>query len=62
MIKELRKLENKTQSNTIRTLQYRGKLGVYFSDKGYVSYDTDEFREYRKRVKRGRPYGTKKNK
>lgn len=38
----------------IRTLQNNGVIKKYVIDK-YVAYDVDEYEEYRKVAKRGRP-------
>lgn len=60
MIKELRKMRQKggayrAKANYISHLQSRGKLRMYRSKDGYVSYDTEELKEYKKNVRLGRP-------
>ena len=60
MIKELRKMRAKggierQKANYIAVLQNRGKMKKYFTDKGYIAYDTDEFKNYKATVKLGRP-------
>ena len=60
MIKELRRLRQKggayrAKANYISHLQSRGKLRMYRSKDGYVSYDTEELKEYKKNVRLGRP-------
>ena len=60
MIKELRKMRrkggaDKAKANYISHLQSRGKLLMYKSKDGYVSYDTEELKEYKKNVRLGRP-------
>ena len=60
MIKELRKMRrkggaDKAKANYISHLQSRGKLRMYRSKDGYVSYDTEELKEYKKKVRLGRP-------
>lgn len=55
MIKEIRKVQSKTKASHIRSLQYRKLLKVYVSDAGYVSYNPDEYKEYLKVMRKGRP-------
>lgn len=60
MIKELRRMRQKggayrAKANYISHLQSRGKLRMYRSKEGYVSYDTEELKEYKKNVRLGRP-------
>jgi hypothetical protein len=55
MLKEIRRIENRSKANYIRLLQYRGKIKQYISSKGYICYDTDELRQVQKTAKRGRP-------
>ena len=60
MIKELRKMRRKggadrAKANYSSHLQSRGKLRMYRSKDGYVSYDTEELKEYKKNVRLGRP-------
>lgn len=54
MLKELRKIE-RSKSNYIRALQYKGSINAYLNDKGYVCYDPVELRNFQKTHKRGRP-------
>lgn len=63
MIKELRKMRAKggrdrSVANYVSELQHRGKLRKIITDKGYVAYDTEEFREWKKKAKVGRPIKT----
>ena len=67
MTKELRKLrrqggEGRAKANYIAMLISRGKINAYESAAGYVAYDTDELKNYRKTVRRGRPPKTKMRK
>lgn len=60
MIKELRKMRakggrDKSVAGYISQLQYAGKLTTYTSAKGYVAYDTEEFKAFKKNAKKGRP-------
>lgn len=60
MIKELRKMRAKggrdrAVAGYIATLQKRGKIKRIVTDKGYLAYDTEELKEYKKTVKMGRP-------
>lgn len=63
-IKELRLMKKKggkekTKAVYIGMLQDAGKLKKYISDKGYVAYDTEEYKKYKATVKRGRPLKNK---
>lgn len=55
MMREIRKIKSKGKRNYIRQLQWRGKLPVHINDAGYLCYDPEEYREYSKQAKRGRP-------
>lgn len=67
MIKELRKMRakggrDKSVANYIAQLQYQGKIARHTSAKGYAAYDTEEYKNFRKNAKKGRPYkGGQKN-
>ena len=45
----------RAKANHIRVLQKRGRIKFLVSEKGYVCYDTEEFDNYTKNVKWGRP-------
>lgn len=55
MLKEIRRIENRSRSNYIRLLQHRGKIKTHINSNGYVCYDTEEFKTMQKNTKRGRP-------
>jgi len=57
MLKEIRKLrkEKPAQYQYIWALMRSGKIGQYISPKGYLAYETQELKEYKKTVKIGRP-------
>ena len=57
---ELRKMRAKSpaersKANYIARLQQNGKLPKHISELGYVCYDTEEYKAYKKSVKWGRP-------
>jgi hypothetical protein len=56
-IKEVRKLAktNKKKADYVRLLLQRNKIKLIVSDNGFVSYDTEELKQYRKSARRGRP-------
>lgn len=61
-IKELRLMKKKggkerSKATYIGMLQDAGKLTKHISEKGYVAYDTEEYKKYKATVKRGRPMG-----
>lgn len=55
MIKELRKVKNRSVRNYIHKLQAEGKIQPHINQYGYKCYDTAEYGEYKKRTHRGRP-------
>jgi hypothetical protein len=60
MIKELRVMRRKggkqrALANYLSVLQDKGKLTKIVTDKGYLAYDTEEYKIYKATVKRGRP-------
>ena len=57
MLMELRKVakRNKKKAAYIRQMQYRGLIRKYINEKGYVCYDVDEYKQFRKTRKMGRP-------
>ena len=60
MLKELRKMRAKggrdrSVANYIANLQNKSKLKKYVTEKGYVAYDTDEYREWKRKARIGRP-------
>lgn len=57
---ELREMRNqggqaRSTANYVAFLQNKGKLKLYVSPKGYASYDTREYEQYKKKVRKGRP-------
>ena len=59
MLKEIRKIPDRNKQVYMHLLIKRGKLKRHVSEKGYVCYDTDEYKEYKKNVHIGRPLKTK---
>ena len=64
MIKELRLLRKKggverSKANYINLLQDKGLLRKIITEKGYVAYDTEEYKKYKKEIRRGRPLKNK---
>ena len=55
MIKEVRKIENRSKSNYIRQLQQQGLLTKHINAKGYVCYDPEELKLLLKSRRVGRP-------
>ena len=60
MIKELRLMRKKggserSKANYIGALQDKGILKKIVTEKGYVAYDTEEYKKYKANTKRGRP-------
>lgn len=55
MLKEIRKIEKRSKANYIRFLQYSGKIPAHINEKGYICYDPQELKEFKKTHKRGRP-------
>ena len=53
MLKEIRRIKERSKANYIRDLQYKGKIQTYLSDKGYVSYDPEELALWKKTCKKG---------
>lgn len=54
MIREIRKVKNRTKQYYIRSLIDRKKISKLVKN-GFVAYDTEELEEFKKVVKRGRP-------
>lgn len=54
---ELRTLRktNRSLMNYIGALQARGAIGAYVSEDGYAAYCPEEFEQYKKTARRGRP-------
>lgn len=48
--------KDKAKANYISKLQSKKILGTYFNERGYVCYDTDELKDYKQHVKKGRPH------
>ena len=64
MIKELRTMRKKggverSKANYINLLQDKGLLRKIITEKGYVAYDTEEYKKYKKEIRRGRPLKAK---
>lgn len=56
MIKEIRKIKQRSKANSIRALQERKLISRIINENGFVCYDTDELTAYKKNpLKRGRP-------
>lgn len=55
MIKQVRKIKTINKRQYVYELQKRQKIKRYINVKGYVCYDTDEFMNYKKSAKLGRP-------
>ena len=70
-LKEIRKIQDRSKKVYMHYLVAKGKLKQYVSEKGYVCYDTDEYREYKKngynelkaepKKLKGEYYGTETN-
>ncbi len=58
MIREVRKVKDKSKGKHIRILINKGVLTGYKKN-GFVAYDTFEYSDYKKNTKRGRPRGSK---
>lgn len=56
-IRELRKVRKADNSKYqyIWRLVQQGKIKKYVTDGGYLAYDTEEFKRFKKTVKQGRP-------
>lgn len=55
MLKEIRKIADRNKRVYMHILVRRGKLKGYVNEKGYECYDADEYKEYKKNVRMGRP-------
>jgi len=57
MIKEIRKIAktNMSKAKYIRSLIDRNLIARHISERGYVCYDTEEYKNYRKTARIGRP-------
>lgn len=56
MIKEIRKIKQRSKANSIRALQERKLISRIINENGFVCYDTEEYVAYKKNpLKRGRP-------
>lgn len=57
MIKELRKLNktNHAKAVYIRNIQNRGVIKKIINEKGYVCYDTEEYKNHKQNTRWGRP-------
>lgn len=56
-IRELRKVRKADNSKYqyIWRLVKQGKIKKYVTDGGYLAYDTEEFKMFKKTIKQGRP-------
>lgn len=55
MIKEIRKIKNRSLQNYVRKLYDRGYITKIINDKGYICYDTDELKAHKATARVGRP-------
>lgn len=60
MLIELRKMRQKggksrSLGNYIGNLQARGKIERYYTAENYICFDTEEYKEYKRSARRGRP-------
>lgn len=54
-LKEIRKIKNRSKQVVMYRLVENDKITKYINDKNNVCYDLNEYKEYKKRVKKGRP-------
>lgn len=64
MIRELRNLDktNHAKAVYIRNIQNRGVIQKIINEKGYVCYDTEEYKKHKANARWGRPPKVKNNK
>lgn len=55
MLKEIRKIKEKPKRTYIYFLVNENKIPKHINEKGYVCYDTDELKAFKKTHKKGRP-------
>lgn len=55
MIKELRLETNKSKHHYLSYLMNSGRITKYVNDEGFSCYDTEEYEEYKRNARRGRP-------
>lgn len=56
MIRELREVrDNLSLYHYLSYLMGKGKIKKYVSKNGYCCYDTEEYEEYKRHTRRGRP-------
>lgn len=60
MLKEIRKIKNKSKRVYIYFLTMNGKVPKHINDNGYVCYDPAELDMFHKTHKKGRPPKTNK--
>lgn len=60
VLKEIRKIQDRNKKIYLHSLVSKGKLKQYTNEKGYVCYDADEYKEYKKHVRVGRPLKNQK--
>lgn len=60
MLVKINEIENKPKRTYIYHLVSEGKLKQHIDKHGYVCYDTVDYENYKKTVKRGRPLKIKK--
>lgn len=53
-LRKVRKVDNSKYQYIWRLVQ-QGKIKKYVTDGGYLAYDTEEFKAFKKTVKQGRP-------
>ena len=54
-MKQVRKVKNDVKRQYIYVLQQRGLIHKYTDERGYVCYEEQELKEYKKTNKLGRP-------
>ena len=55
MLREIRKIKTLNKRKYIYILQYRKFIKRYINEKGYVCYDAEEYKQWHKQAKIGRP-------
>lgn len=55
MIREVRKIKSHNKKVVLYRLLALNKIPRHINDKGYLCYDEDELKEYKKTARRGRP-------
>lgn len=55
MLRENRRIKERSKAVYIYRLQRQGKISTHINENGYVCYDPDELKAHQKTHKRGRP-------